>query len=224
MHRFRNQLTVSAVALLLGVLVVAQLRAQQAAPGLSGLSSQELTQVVANLSTRNDQLRTEVQSLEREATTLASSQSRGASSVDQLGSDLARVRAWIGLQAVFGPGVTVTISGPIDGPAVESLINELRNAGAEAIAVGTVRVVPGTVVTGSAGHLTVEDATLGDPFEVRAIGSPESLTGALTRAGGVVAQLGATYPDALVTVTPVDRMDLPATTRSLTPVHGQPRL
>ena len=62
------------------------------------------------------------------------------------------------------------------------------------------------------------------PFEIRAIGSREGLTGSLTRIGGIVAQLSATYPSAVVTVTPVDALVLPATTRSLQPAYGTPRL
>jgi hypothetical protein len=46
----------------------------------------------------------------------------------------------------------------------------------------------------------------------------------LTRTGGVIAQIGATYPDATLTVTPVDRLTLPATERSLAPIYAEPRL
>ena len=53
-----------------------------------------------------------------------------------------------------------------------------------------------------------------DAFELEAIGAPEQLTGSLTRSGGVIAQLAATQPDVVVTVTPVDRLELPATTRT----------
>jgi uncharacterized protein YlxW (UPF0749 family) len=84
--------------------------------------------------------------------------------------------------------------------------------------------VAGTVVTGGPGDLTVEGRSLGDPFEVSAIGAPETLTGSLTRTGGVVAQIAATYPGVDVTVTPVDRLVLPATERNLAPTHGGPRL
>ena len=51
----------------------------------------------------------------------------------ELGRDLQRLRAWAGLDAVTGPGIRVTIVGGLDGSAVMELINELRNAGAEAI-------------------------------------------------------------------------------------------
>jgi uncharacterized protein YlxW (UPF0749 family) len=224
MHRWRNRLSITAVAFVLGLLVVVQLRSQQAGPGLAGLSAQELTLLVANLSTRNDQLRAEVGTLERELAAIATNQSRGQDSVEQLRTELARIRAWTGLEPVYGPGVTITVDGPLDGPAIEDLLNELRNAGAEALAVGEVRIVPGIVAVGAPGEVLVGGATLDDPFEVRAIGSPQALTGSLTRVGGVIAVLGATHPEALLTVTPVERLELPATTRTMVPSHGQPRL
>lgn len=224
MHRWRNQLTVSAVALLLGLLVVVQLRTQQASPALAALSAQDLTVLVANLNAHNEQLRKEVSTLESQLSALTSAQSRGETSVDDIRRDLARVRAWAGLDAVTGPGVTITVSGQIAGSGVEDLVNELHNAGAEAIAVESVRVVPGTVVAGAAGSVSVENTALHDPFEIRAIGSPEALTGSLTRNGGLIAQLAATFPLAVLTVTPGDRLDLPPTTRNLVPPNAGPRL
>jgi uncharacterized protein YlxW (UPF0749 family) len=84
--------------------------------------------------------------------------------------------------------------------------------------------VTGVVVSGAPGQAQVDGVALGDTFDLEAIGAPEKLTGSLTRSGGVIAQLAATQPDVVVTVTPVDRLELPATTRSLVPAHGQPRL
>ena len=151
MHRLSSQLTIAAVAAILGVLVVIQLRSQAGPNGLAQLSSQDLTVLVANLNARNDQLRRETSLLEGELETLQVNRSRGDVSVDEITADLRRVRAYAGLDPVGGPGVTISIRGPIDGPGVEELINELRNAGAEAIAAGSVRVVTGVVVIGRAG-------------------------------------------------------------------------
>jgi uncharacterized protein YlxW (UPF0749 family) len=222
MRRPRNAASIAAVALLLGVLVVIQIRAQGGGAGLEALSSQDLTVLVANLNTRNDQLRTEIATLDQQLRALAARQARGETSVGQLQADLARLRVWAGLDAVSGPGVRITVGGPIDDRAIEELLNELRNAGAEAIAVERVRAVAGTVVTGEPGLLSVEGRALPDPFEISVIGNAETLTGTLTRAGGVIAQLGATDPDAQLTVTPVSNLLLPATNRTLTPVHGRP--
>ena len=104
------------------------------------------------------------------------------------------------------------------------MINELRNSGAEAIAIDEVRIVPDSIVYGPTDGLLVGSTHLGDPFEVSAIGNSESLTGSLTRAGGIVAQLAATAPNAELIVTPVDMLRLPATSQDLVPAHGKPQL
>ncbi|MBI2781737.1 MAG: DUF881 domain-containing protein [Chloroflexi bacterium] len=209
---------------LLGILVVGQLRGQAGVPGLSNLTVIELTQLVANLTTSNDQLRNEVAALGRQEAHLIESRDRGDTTVGELTADLARIRAWAGLTAVSGQGIAITVSGPIGGDGVEELLNELRNAGAEAIAVDGIRVVAGAVVAGSPGALSIANSALGDSFEIRAIGSPQILTGTLTRTGGVIAQVGATYPNARLTVTPVESMTLAATDLKIGPTDASPRL
>lgn len=223
-RRMSTRFSVAVVAGLLGVLVVGQLRGQAGVPGLSALSATELTQLIANLTTRNEQLRTEISGLERQEANLTEARNRGETTVGELASDLARIRAWAGLTDVTGQGIAITVSGPIGGDGIEELLNELRNAGAEAIAVDGVRVVAGTVVAGAPGALSVENEALGDAFEIRAIGSPQILTGTLTRTGGVIAQVGTTYPDARLTVSPVESMTLPATERDLRLTDASPRL
>lgn len=224
MNRRRNQLSLAVVACILGLLVVVQLRAQAAGNGLDQLTPTELTVLVGNLNTRNDQLRAEIATTQAELATLQASDARGDTSVGQLQADLARVRAWTGLDPVIGPGVRITVTGGLDAGSVEDLINELRNAGAEAIAVDDVRVEPNSIVDGPLDGLLIGNTKLGDPFEVSAIGNPETLTGSLTRAGGIVAQLAATAPSAQLIVTPLDMLRLPATTEDLVPVHGKPQL
>jgi uncharacterized protein YlxW (UPF0749 family) len=220
----RSQVLVAAVAFILGLLVVVQIRVQAGNNTLAGLSSPDLTFLVASLNTRNEELRREIATLDRQLATLELGGSRGASSVSEIQADLDRIRAWAGLDRIAGDGIEITVGGPIGGPAVEDLINELRNAGAEAIAIEDVRVVTGTVVGGLPGSLSVDDAALGDPFTIRAIGSPETLTGSLARAGGIIAQLAATDPEAVIDVEAASRMILPATARNLLPSHGGPRL
>ncbi len=224
MHHRRNQLTIGAVAFVLGLLVVVQLRTQASGAAFAGLSSQDLTVLVANLNARNDQLRREVADLDRDLAVLTGNTQRGEASLDELRADLRRVRLYAGADPATGPGVLIVARGPIDGSAVEDLINELRNAGAEAIGIDGTRIVPGVVVGGGPGSVTVDDTPVGDPFEIVAIGAPDKLTGSLTRSGGIIAQLAATQPDAVVEVTPADAISIPATQRNLVPTAGHPRL
>jgi uncharacterized protein YlxW (UPF0749 family) len=220
----RDQVAMAAVTLILGVLVVGQLRGQAGVPGLSGLSAQELGVLVANLNARNEGLRTEISSLEGQLGSIQGAHDRGESAVEQLRTDLARIQAWSGSTGMTGPGVTLTVRGAISSIGVAELLNELRNAGAEGVAIEDVRVVPGVVVSGPAGQLSVDGVRLADPFTIRAIGSSQILTGTLTRAGGLIAQLATTDPAADISVTPLDGIQLPATKRNLVPADGRPRL
>jgi len=224
MRRTSGRVAVSLVLMVLGFLVVVQLRSQAADPGLAAMSAQDLTVLVANLTTRNNQLRTEIATLERQRDATAAAVERGDSSVGQIRSDLDRIRGWSGLLPVTGPGVRVVIEGSIPGDAVSQLLNELRNAGADGIAIGDIREVPGVVVTGPAGDLTVGGVSLRGPIELVAVGQPEALSGSLTRAGGPIAQLGARFPAVPINVLAEDRVTLPATDRDLTPVLARPRL
>lgn len=224
MRRRSNLLTFTAVVVLLGFMVVVQLRSRAADGGLSGLSVQELGELVANLTTRNDQLREEVRVLEAQRAAVARAVEGGDTSAGQIRADLNRIRGWSGALGVAGPGVRVLVEGSLPGDGVELLLNELRNAGAEALAVGDARLVPGVVVSGPQGSLVVDALPLADPLEILAIGQPETLGGSLARAGGPIAQLAARHPEVVVTVSVEDRLDLPPTTRSLAPVLGTPRL
>jgi uncharacterized protein YlxW (UPF0749 family) len=224
MHRRRNQLTIAAVTFVLGLLVVIQLQTQASGALFAGLSSQDLTVLVANLNARNDQLRREVSDLERELTTLAGDAERGEVSIDGLRADLRRVRLYAGVEPAMGQGVIIVIRGPVDGSAVEDLLNELRNAGAEALVVDGQRAIPGVVIGGGPGEVSIDQVPVGDPFEIAAIGPPDKLTGSLTRSGGIIAQLAATQPDVTVEVTPIDMVQVPTTDRDLVPTSGRPRL
>ena len=225
MRDVRSQITIAAVAFLLGLLVVVQLRSQTGGSALQALSTQDLTTLVASLNSQNDRLRSEIGALQDQLDELRANRAAGATSVEQIASDLARIRAWAGLDPVSGRGITITVAGRIEAGAVEDLLNELHNAGAEAIALEEIRVVARTTVSGLPGSLDVDGYILGDPFRIQVIGRPETLVGSLTRAGGIIAQLAATDPEATLDVEPTDEpMLLPASRRDLVPDHGHPRL
>jgi uncharacterized protein YlxW (UPF0749 family) len=225
MRDVRSQLTVASVAAILGLLVVIQLRGQSGGSELQSMTAQELTSIVANQNAGNDRLRAEVTTLQNQLAELQADRSNGATSVGQIESELGRIRAWTGLDPIAGRGVQITINGELDAGAVDDLLNELRNAGAEAIAIDDIRVIARTSISGVPGSLDVDGLLLRDPFTIRAIGRPDTLVGSLTRVGGIIAQLAATNPAATVEVEPVDKpMTLPATKRNLVPDHGHPRL
>jgi uncharacterized protein YlxW (UPF0749 family) len=225
MKQPRALFAVTAVAFVLGILLVMQLRAQNSAGGLEQLSAADLTVLIANLNDRNGQLRNEVTRLEADLRGLEASGASGAGNVDQLRSELTRLRLWAGTDPIAGRGVVVAVHGPIPADALNDLLDELRLAGAEAIAIDDVRVVAGTTASGTPGRLVVEGVGLAPDFEVTAIGSPPALQAILDRPGGIVSRIAVGQPDVIVDIIPSDSpLELPATRRDLVPDRATPRI
>ena len=225
MKQPRALAAVTAVAFVLGILLVMQLRAQNSAGGLEQLSVADLTVLIANLNDRNGQLRNEVSKLEADLRAIEASGTNGEGNVDRLRTDLTRLRLWAGSEAIEGRGIVVRVGGPISADAANDLLDELRLAGAEAIAVGNVRVVAGTTLTGAPGALQVEGVSLGPSFEISAIGSPPALQAILDRPGGIVSRITVGQPDVFVDVVPSDTpLELPASRRDLIPAGATPRI
>ena len=103
----------------------------------------------------------------------------------------------IGLTEVTGPGVIITLSdskkdtSTVLNPSsllvhdvdVLSVVNELKNAGAEAIEVNGQRIVNSTSITCEGNIIKINGERVGSPFCIKAIGSKNLLYGGLERAG-----------------------------------------
>jgi uncharacterized protein YlxW (UPF0749 family) len=112
------------------------------------------------------------------------------------------------------------VDGDLDAIALNDLINELRNAGAEAIAVDEVRVTVRSVAIQGALSLQVDGVAIAKRFSLRAIGSPEGLLAAVERPGGIISQLKL-FVSATIQVRQSESVQLPATAVSLAPTVGE---
>ncbi|MBB2954798.1 uncharacterized protein YlxW (UPF0749 family) [Bifidobacterium commune] len=113
-----------------------------------------------------------------------------------------------------GKGVVITISQgakePIDAATMFQLLEELRNAGVEVMALDNVRVVTSTYVTDIPKGLECDGKTLKAPYVVKAIGDPQNLQNAVNIAGGVGSRFKVKF-GADVTVMPSDSVDISET-------------
>lgn len=108
----------------------------------------------------------------------------------------------IGLTEVTGAGVIIKLSdSKLDASTaldpsllvvhdldVYYVINELKNAGAEAISVNGQRVVPTSAIECGGNIITINGEKIGSPFEIKAIGLPENLAN-LNRTGGYLEKM-----------------------------------
>jgi uncharacterized protein YlxW (UPF0749 family) len=165
----------------------------------------------------------EIKTLREEKKKLEDIIAKGNDGKEALNSALQDARAYAGLTEVTGPGVIVTLQdskkqpmigmGPenylIHDQDINNVINELRSAGAEAIAVGSQRVVNSTAVRCVGPVAMVNDVKEGAPFQIRAIGDPETLSSALSISNGVLDNIRR-YDPQMATVAKSPSLRLPA--------------
>lgn len=221
MHGRMAQLSLFVVAGFIGVLLVGQLRSQARPLELSALTADELSALVDQLSTRNEELRNGLALLREQVRDYEVAQSLGQSGRDQTEQALLRIKAFSGLAPVEGQGVHIAIDGSLDYVAVNDLINELRNAGAEAIAVDDVRITASSIAVQGAASIEIDDVGIGSSFTIDAIGSPDGLLSTLERPGGIKAQLEQSV-SATIVIEQRSRIEVPATARDLAPQVARP--
>jgi len=116
---------------------------------------------------------------------------------------------YLGLTNVEGPGVIITLNDRQVTPSeakesivdlnnflihysdILAIVNELKNAGAEAISVNEQRIVSTSSITCEGTVIKVNGEKIGAPFTIKAIGSPDLLYG-LNRTGGYIWRINET--------------------------------
>lgn len=125
--------------------------------------------------------------------------------LEQVEENIKKGNKVLGLTEVTGPGVTITLNDSqnlnnvlnisdalVHDVDVLAVINELKNAGAEAISINDQRLVPTTGITCGGNIIDINDEKVGAPFTIKAIGLPEQLA-ALERPGGYLNLLKEKY-------------------------------
>ncbi len=150
---------------------------------------------------------------------------------------LGEARFLAGLTPVQGPGVVVTLNDSqkslpsmpsgmappniIHDSDINQVVNELKAAGAEAIAVNDQRLVATSSVRTAGPTILINFTPTTPPFVVKAIGSPKTLATALNMPGGVASQLKS-YDSAMFSVKEARALTLLAYTGTGEPRYAKP--
>ena len=194
------RLLVLLVASLVGFLLVGQLRtSQRVSRSLAKESEGDLARILANLNTDTDNLRDQIGQLKLQLFSLQTSNQRDQAAARTAQQQLQALEILAGTVPASGPGVAVVIDDPqvsVRYDLVIDLIQELRDAGAEAIAVNGQRVGASTAFAPGSGGVVLsgpgQDAfPLQAPYRVTAIGNPDTLASALGIPGGALDTLRA---------------------------------
>ena len=171
-------------------------------------------------------IQSEVAKLRKENTQLQNVMSKETDQTKVLNQALQESKMLAGLTEIEGQGVIVTLNDlvgtKIDAPAeaisihdtdVLRVVNELWNAGAEAIAVNGNRVVTGTNFRCVGSVILVNNVRIAPPVKIQAIGDPQTMMGAINLPGGVFQELREVN-SAMIQVEVSKKMRLPAFTGS----------
>ncbi len=215
MNKHLSRISMTLVAFLLGLLLMAQFATQQRMDSKrASASSADGALLISNLVEGNSRLRQEVDELNRqlEGYRGASNQAR----LQAMTEETQRLQVLNGVVEVSGPGIQVTLDGPVTALDLQDLLNELRNAGAEAFALNGQRIVAQSVVAPTAdGGMSVDGIRVRRPYIFTAIGDPATLETALLRPGGLLAVFGNSREGL--------RVDVQRQSHIIIPAHAQLR-
>ncbi len=217
----RAQALAAVLVALLGFALVAQI-GQRDEQRLSGLRQSDLVQILDNIGDRRDRLAAEQSDLEAERRDLATGANGSEEAIAAAQSRLDALSILAGTVGAEGTGVEVFISDPqgeVRAAQILNLVQELRDAGAEAIQVGDARVIATTAFTDVSGGVAVDGQKQSPPYTVLAIGDGQTMATALEIPGGVIASLPAS---ARGTVAAKDDVKITALRPVPTPRYAQP--
>lgn len=190
----RNLAPQLAVAAMLGVLGLAvTVQINQVEADEFAVRGVELVELLKSLDAANKRVDDEIEELQRARDDLASSNELSKEAAQQATDQANQLAILAGTAAVTGPGVTLTIEDPgavIDAALLLDVIQELRDGGAEAIAInGTARVIAQTYFADEDGEIRVGGRKISPPYVIEVIGDPETLEEGAEFRGGVLDRL-----------------------------------
>ncbi len=222
----RGQLLTGVLCGVLGFALVVQVQANRADP-LASLRQDELVRLLDDVTRNGEDLEAQIADLRAQRNELAT-----ASDGDRAARDAARERAEVqgilaGRLPAEGPGVELVVADPTGEVAATTLytvLEELRNAGAEAVQLQNLRLTASSYIIDTPDGIEVDGVLVESPYRWLAIGDPDTMATALGIPGGalaVVRNSGGTTsvtPSDLVSVTAVRTVDAP---RYATPVPSE---
>ena len=156
---------------------------------LSAARTSDLVRILDDLGAQRERLAAEETQLEATIAELSSSVDQAQAARAATKERLQNLRILAGVVSVAGPGVTLTVvdpDGALQAGDILDAVQELRDAGAEAISVDGERVIATTAIVDTSEGVQVGDTTITSPIEIKAIGDPGTLAAGLSFPGGVL--------------------------------------
>ena len=157
---------------------------------------------------KNEDLLTQIVELQGDIAKYREQASQNGDATEILKTEVNRAEMVAGLTDVEGTGITVTLKdgtaqnagttgtvimdenyGIVHDSYVLMFLNELRAAGAEALSINDERILATSEIRCAGPTISINNTKKAAPFEIKAIGDPDTLENALKMPGGAVEQM-----------------------------------
>jgi uncharacterized protein YlxW (UPF0749 family) len=172
----RPHLLIGLLFLLLGLLVTVAIVRPGTEEAWRTARTEDLVQILDDLGARQERLEAESARLTGLQRDLEAGST--ADAIAEAQRQLAALRVLTGTTPVSGPGLSITISDPdgaVDAAVLLDAVQELRDAGAEAIQIGRTRVVVDTWFADTPDGVVASGEPVDSPIRILAIGDPDTM-------------------------------------------------
>lgn len=210
-----GQIVVGLVSLLVGLSISVLVHSMQGDVIGGGLvpiqKAQSLAAELKKVREEKENLLDELSDLESKIKEIEDSEAKEDILIRNIVTELEKYKMISGMKAVIGPGVVVTIDDPQEEELeysmeyssesvimynynlLLSVINKLNDAGAEAISINGQRYVSITEISLAGTNVNINSVPTAPPFEIKAIGNPDTLDATLNIRFGIIDQMRNRY-------------------------------
>ncbi len=201
MNKKQISITLGIMCFLLTIAICVQIRTTNLANSTVSqtLSDNELRDQVLKMKERYDNTYREIENAQKELEKIRLTATQNDKTAEAKEQELKENNMILGNTDVTGDGVEIVLEDAkasntslnlsaqlIHYSDIQLVVNELKNAGAEAIEVNGQRLVATSAITCEGNIIKINNERIGSPFTIRAIGSQELLYGGLSRIGSIL--------------------------------------
>lgn len=156
-------------------------------------------QEIQILKGQNEDLAAELSELEQNFEQLTNKNSV----IEAIENEILKYKKLSGDYPIYGPGIEVLIQEELSVTWVVDLVNEILNAGAEAVSINGIRFTDNIFGIGSLpqGQILLNEAIIKSPVSFQAIGEPSVMQEVLESPGGIVDRLEGHFRGDVVKIT-----------------------
>ena len=201
MKKKQIAITLGVMCLLLTIAICVQIRTMNSASSTVSqtLADNELRDQVLKMKERYDNATNDLANAQKELERVRQAATQDDETAEAKEQELKENNMILGNTDVTGEGVEIVLADAVNISRslsasdqiihygdIQDVVNELRNAGAEAIEVNGQRIVNTSAITCEGNIIKINGERIGSPFTIKAIGSKDLLYGALERAGSIL--------------------------------------